>query len=178
MGLRLFAPKRVWKWSLPLVVAAFVTPVNAEAQAPTPQNNQNNKKPSINIRTNPRSGFSPLRVVLTAELTGGANDFEDFYCASVEWDWGDGTKSESTSDCDPYEAGKSEIKRRYAQEHTFRGSSMSSSPFSGAASDMSQNQQPIQFRVRFILKQKNKTVGSGQATVEVRPGLGEGGASY
>ena len=24
-------------------------------------------------------------------------------------------------DCDPYEPGKSEIKRRYVQEHTFRG---------------------------------------------------------
>ena len=89
--LRLFAPTRVWKWSLPLVAAALVTPVQATAPAQAPQN----KKPSINIRTNPRSGFSPLRVVLTAELTGGADDFEDFYCASVEWDWGDGTKSES-----------------------------------------------------------------------------------
>ena len=120
--LRLFAPKRVWKWSLPLVAAALVTPVQATAPAQAPQN----KKPSITIRTNPRSGFSPLRVVLTAELTGGADDFEDFYCASVEWDWGDGTKSESKSDCDPYEAGKSEIKRRYAQEHMFRANNATS----------------------------------------------------
>jgi hypothetical protein len=171
--LRLFAPTRVWKWSLPLVAAALVTPVQATAPAQAPQN----KKPSINIRTNPRSGFSPLRVVLTAELTGGADDFEDFYCASVEWDWGDGTKSESKSDCDPYEAGKSEIKRRYAQEHTFRANNSTTSSatgFSGAAGDISQNQPPIQFRVRFLLKQKNKTVGSGQATIEVRPGLGDG----
>ena len=171
--LRLFAPTRVWKWSLPLVAAALVTPVQATAPAQAPQN----KKPSINIRTNPRSGFSPLRVVLTAELTGGADDFEDFYCASVEWDWGDGTKSESKSDCDPYEAGKSEIKRRYAQEHTFRANNSTTSSatgFSGAAGDISQNQPPIQFRVRFSLKQKNKTVGSGQATIEVRPGLGDG----
>jgi hypothetical protein len=163
------------KLGLPLVIAALVTPVHATAPAAPPQKDQKDKKPTINIRTNPRSGFSPLRVVLTAEVTGGADDFEDFYCASVEWDWGDGTKSESKTDCDPYEAGKSQIKRRYAQEHTFRGSSLTSSPFSGAASDVSQNQQPIQFRVRFSLKQKNKTVGSGQATVEVRPGLGEGG---
>ena len=101
-----------------------------------------NKKPSISVKLNPRSGFSPLRVVATAELTGGPNDFEDFYCASVEWDWGDGTKSESKQDCDPFEAGKSEIKRRFAQEHIFNASAMTSSaspssPFSsGAAGDL------------------------------------------
>ena len=58
--------------------------------------------------------------MLTAEIKGGANDYEDFYCASVEWEWGDDTKSESKADCDPYEAGKSEIKRRFVMEHTFR----------------------------------------------------------
>ena len=50
--------------------------------------------------------MAPARVVLTAELTGGANDFEEFYCGAVEWEWGDGTKSESSSDCAPYEAGQ------------------------------------------------------------------------
>ncbi|PYR25830.1 MAG: hypothetical protein DMF98_10905 [Acidobacteria bacterium] len=64
--------------------------------------------------------MSPARVVLTAELQGGANDYEEFYCPSVEWDWGDGTHSESTLDCEPYEAGKSEIKRRFTVEHIFR----------------------------------------------------------
>ena len=63
---------------------------------------------------------SPARVVLTAEIVGGANDFEEFYCPTIEWDWGDGTQSESSSDCAPYEAGKSEIKRRFTVEHLFR----------------------------------------------------------
>ncbi len=31
---------------------------------------------------------------------------------------------------------------------------------------------PTQFRVRFVLKQKNKVVGSGQTTVEIRSGMG------
>ncbi len=79
-----------------------------------------NKKPSISLNATPPVGFTPLRVVVTAEVKGGANDYEDFYCASVEWDWGDDTKSQTKADCDPYEAGKSEIKRRYVQEHTFR----------------------------------------------------------
>ena len=106
---------------------------------------------------------------MTAEVKGGANDFEDFYCASVEWDWGDGTKSQSQIDCDPYEPGKSEIKRRYVEEHTFRGTGMTSS----ATVDPTGNQQQPaqQYRVRFVLKQKDKTVGSGSTTVEVRSGM-------
>ena len=157
-----------------LVLAA--APGAARAQN-TPKDPKENPRPRLVLRAQPVVAVAPARIVLTAELVGGANDFEEFYCASVEWDWGDGTKSESKSDCDPYEAGKSEIKRRYAQEHTFRANNSTTSSatgFSGAGGDLSQNQQPIQFRVRFSLKQKNKTVGSGQATIEVRPGLGDG----
>ena len=47
------------------------------------------------MRASPTIGFSPARMVLTAELKGGADDYEDFYCASVEWEWGDDTRSES-----------------------------------------------------------------------------------
>ena len=155
-----------WRWFLSLAVAAAAVPVSTSSSAEPAQT----KKPSISLKATPPVGFSPLRVVVTAELKGGANDFEDFYCASVEWDWGDGTKSETKADCDPYEAGKSEIKRRYVQEHTFRSGGMSTSPLSpGVSPDMMGNQQPaVQFRVRFALKQKNKTVGSGQTNVEVR----------
>jgi hypothetical protein len=124
------------------------------------------KKPSISLRANPPVGFSPLRVVLTVEIKGGANDYEDFYCASVEWDWGDDTRSESKADCDPYEAGKSEIKRRFVQEHTFRSLA---NDLTGAPG---QPTGPTQFRVRFVLKQKNKVVGTGQTVVEIRSGAG------
>jgi hypothetical protein len=146
------------------IAAVAFAPVVREADlsAQKPEN----KKPSISLRANPTAGFSPLRVVLTAELKGGSNDYEDFYCASVEWDWGDDTKSENKADCDPYEPGKSEIKRRYVQEHTFRAM-VSDMP--GAAG---QPTGPQQFRVRFVLKQKNKVVGSGQTIVEIRSGIG------
>ncbi len=123
-----------------------------------------NKKPSISLRANPPIGFSPLRVVVTAEVKGGANDYEDFYCASVEWEWGDDTKSENTADCDPYEPGQSEIKRRYVEVHTFRSYSNDTLP--ACPPDQTQ------FRVKFSLKQKNKVVGSGQTTVEIRSGVG------
>jgi len=38
------------------------------------------------------------------------------------WEWGDGTESEATQDCDPYEPGTSTIKRRYTATHEYRES--------------------------------------------------------
>lgn len=113
-------------------------------------------KPGLNIRATPVSGFAPLKVSVTVSLQGGANDYLDFYCPSVEWDWDDGTKSEEKIDCDPYEAGKSEIRRNYRAEHRYQ--------FGGS-----------DFRVQFRLKQKNKTVASTSTTVRVQPGIRDGG---
>src|SRR5580765_877471 len=78
------------------------------------------KRPKISVKANPAMGISPARVVASADLTGGANDYEEFYCPSIEWDWGDETKSTTSADCDPYEAGKSEIKRRFSADHVYR----------------------------------------------------------
>jgi hypothetical protein len=111
-------------------------------------------KPNIAVRASPTVGFSPARVVFTAELKGGADDHEDFYCATVEWEWGDGTRSEARADCEPYEAGKSEIKRRYVTEHMFNTSG--------------------DYRVQFRLKQKTRVVGFGSTDVKVRPGIRDG----
>jgi hypothetical protein len=90
---------------------------------------------------------------MVADIQGGPNDYEDFYCASIEWDWADGTTSESSEDCDPYQAGKSTIQRRFSAEHTFR--------------------QGGQYDVTFRLKQKKKVVGFGRTIVRVRTGLDE-----
>jgi hypothetical protein len=116
---------------------------------------QEKKKPSISVRASPTAGFSPLRVSLTAEIKGGADDFQEFYCPTVEWDWGDDTSAESTTDCDPYQQGKSEIRRRYSTTRIFQ---------------MAGN-----FKVAFRLKQKDKIVGYGMTTVQVRPGIRDGG---
>lgn len=115
---------------------------------------QERKKPSIAVRATPTAGFSPLRVFVSAEIKGGDNDFADFYCPTIEWVWGDETRSESTSDCDPYEIGKSEIRRRYSMTRTF--------PMAGT------------FKVELRLKQKDKIVGIGSTTVVVKPGLRDG----
>jgi hypothetical protein len=108
-------------------------------------------RPSIAVKASPAVGFAPMRIVLTADINGGPDDYQEFYCASVEWDMGDGNKSEQNTDCDPYEPGKSQIKRRYVKEQVF--------------------QVPGDFRVLFSLKQKDKVVATGRTTIRVRPGL-------
>jgi hypothetical protein len=117
------------------------------------KDNPDGKRPQLKLRAQPVIAMAPARVVLTAELVGGANDFEEFYCPTVEWEWGDGTQSQSASDCAPYEPGKSEIKRRYTVEHVFRA---------GA------------YRVMFHLKRRDRSVGAASVNIQIRPGLRDG----
>jgi hypothetical protein len=114
-------------------------------------------KPSISIKASPVIAFSPARVVVTADLRGGANDYEDFYCPSIEWEWGDGTTSEQTVDCDPYEAGKSEIRRHFTASKVFQTSG--------------------DYRVQFRIKKKDKTIAVAGTDVKIRPGARETGGS-
>jgi hypothetical protein len=111
------------------------------------------KRPKLTIKASPSMAISPARVVVSADVNGGPDDFEEFYCASVEWDWGDDTKSNNTADCEPYEAGKSTIKRRFTADHVYR-----------TAGD---------YRIQFRLKKKNKSVGSASTSVKIRPGIGD-----
>jgi hypothetical protein len=110
-------------------------------------------RPSISVKASPAIAFSPARVVVTADLKGGANDYEDFYCPSIEWEWGDGTTSNQEIDCDPYEAGKSQIKRRFTASKVF--------------------QQSGDYRVQFRIKKKDKTIAVGTTDVRIRPGVGD-----
>ncbi|MBI4266389.1 MAG: PKD domain-containing protein [Acidobacteria bacterium] len=112
------------------------------------------QKPSLSLRATPPVGFSPLRVRAATDIRGGSDDYQEFYCATVEWDWGDGTTSENSTDCEPYEAGKSTIRRRFTAEHVYR--------------------QQGNYRITFRLKQKTRVVGATTATVQVRGGAGEG----
>src|SRR5690606_20294601 len=77
-------------------------------------------RPRLTLRAQPNVAVAPARILLTVELVGGANDYQDFYCPTIVWEWGDDTRSESSSDCDPFVAGKSEIRRRYTVQHEFR----------------------------------------------------------
>jgi hypothetical protein len=115
------------------------------------QRSGDDKKPSLSLRATPPVGFSPLRVRLVVDVRGGAVDYEEFYCPSIEWDWGDGTVSGNSEDCDPYQAGKSTIRRRYTIEHVFR--------------------QPNTFQVFFRLKQRGRVIAASSANIQVRPGV-------
>jgi hypothetical protein len=103
-----------------ILAAAAATP--ASAQNPETKGKSEPKRPSLNVKATPGTGMVPVRITVAAELKGGSDDYEDYYCPTIEWNWGDGTISESTNDCDPYEAGKSQIKRRYTVSHSYRRS--------------------------------------------------------
>ena len=151
-----YVRREAWAVATSLLMAAAIA-VTASAQKNAKDKDQKDApdagRPKVSLKAQPVIAMAPARVVLTAELTGGANDFEEFYCSSIEWEWGDGTKSESSSDCAPYEAGKSEIKRRYTVEHVFRAG---------------------MYRVVFHLKQHDKTVGNATVQIQIRPGLRDG----
>lgn len=109
------------------------------------------KKASLNLRASPTIVFSPARVVVSAELRGGADDSDELYCPSIEWDWGDGTRSESNIDCEPFEAGKSTIQRRFSTSHTYQTSG--------------------NYRVQLRLKRGTKILLGGHVSLQVKPGL-------
>src|SRR5471032_2018318 len=114
-----FLRQLAWAGAASLLMAVLV--VNASAQKSKDKDSKDSPdpRPQVKLKAQPVIAMAPARVVLTAELVGGANDFEEYYCSAVRWEWGDGTTSESSSDCAPYEAGKSEIKRRFTVEHVF-----------------------------------------------------------
>ena len=45
------------------------------------------RKPSLSLKATPPVGFTPLRVVVAVDVKDGSDDYPDFYCAGVEWDW-------------------------------------------------------------------------------------------
>jgi hypothetical protein len=138
-------PRRALSLLAVLIVAL------ATSNALGAQRSGDDKKPSLSLKATPPVGFSPLKVRLVVDVKGGSDDYEEFYCPSIEWDWGDGTVSRNSEDCDPFQTGKSTIKRRYSIEHVFR--------------------QPDTFQVFFRLKQRDRVIAATSANIQVRPGV-------
>lgn len=132
-----------------LCVIAAASPTDGRAQ--DDKERKEVKKASLSLKASPTIVFSPARVVVSAELKGGADDTDELYCPSLEWDWGDGTRSEANADCEPFEAGKSTIQRRFTSAHTF---------------NIAGN-----YRVQLRLKRGSKVVLGGHISVQVKPGL-------
>jgi len=108
------------------------------------------KRPSLSLKATPGTGMVPIRVSATAEFKGGDDDYQEYYCPAVEWNWGDGTVSESANDCEPYEAGVSQIRRRFTGSHTYKRA--------GA------------FRIVFRLKHRDKVLTSQTTIVRLLGG--------
>ena len=126
------------------------TGVPAPAQSGDKDEKKEAKRPSLSLKAAPGTGMVPIRVTATAEFKGGDDDYQDYYCPTIEWNWGDGTVSEAANDCDPYEAGVSTIRRRFTQSHTYKRS--------GA------------FRITFRLKHRDKVLTSQTTLVRLLGG--------
>jgi hypothetical protein len=126
--------------------------MGAGPRADDKKDKDQDKRPKINLTARPIISVSPSRVSLTADLQGGPNDSEEYYCPTIEWDWGDGTMSESSNDCEPYEPGKSQIRRRYSVQHVFRAGT---------------------YRITFRVKKRDKVLQAATTNIEVRPGVRE-----
>ena len=114
------------------------------------------KRPTLSLKASPAQAVStPIRISLTADLKGGPDDAEEYYCPAVEWSWGDGTVSQSSADCDPYEPGKSTIQRRYTTQHVYR--------------------QDGRYQIQLRLKKKDKTIATATASVRVLGPYGNAG---
>ena len=107
--------RNLWAGAVAVVVACLVS----VAWGPGAAHAQEDDRPELGLRAANNLAFAPVEVVFTGRLRGGADDVEEFYCLSAEWDWDDGTISESTFDCEPYEPGVSEIRRRFSRRHSF-----------------------------------------------------------
>jgi hypothetical protein len=133
-----------------LSVALVVVVASSVALAAL-ESDKADKHPSLSVKASPAIAFSPARVVVTADLKGGANDAEEYYCPTIEWEWGDGTVSDQSLDCDPYEPGKTEIKRRFIADRIFHSSG--------------------DFRISLKLKRRDKVIAAASTYVKIRPGV-------
>ena len=114
------------------------------------------KKPGLYLRATPQFSFSPANILFTAELRDG-DDVEELYCPEVEWEWGDGSKSVSEGDCDPWEPGM-KIDRRYTGRHEF--------------------QRAGRYQIRISLSRAGRRILSRTLTITVRPGVGDPTMQY
>jgi hypothetical protein len=141
-------------FGLAAALAVASSPALAETPAPQATESDKPKKLSIDLRITPQVSFAPSRVRAIAELKLPEDRTAEFYCPSVEWDWGDLTESEESNECEPYEAGVSTVRRVFSAEHVFQTGG--------------------RYRVQLRLKRNRKVLVSATTIVTVRAGLRDG----
>jgi hypothetical protein len=141
------------RFPLTACLLAFVCAAVAfvDARGDDTKDEKKQKGPSLVLKTNPQFGFSPARVVVSAELRGGSDGDQELYCPDVEWEWGDGTKSEASQNCPPFVAGETQITRRWTVSHVYTTAG--------------------RYQMYLRLKRGSKVVLAGSAKVEIKPGL-------
>ena len=123
---------------VPLLVLALAGP--GQTGEPT------SRKPRLDLRASPRIAFSPVTVLVVAELVGGEG-LEDFYCPGLEWEWGDGARSAYESDCPPFQPG-AELARRFTATHAYS--------------------RPGDYQVKVRLRRADRSLAAATASVFVR----------
>jgi hypothetical protein len=132
-------------------VGALAAVVALAVAGTTGAGDEKPKKPHLELRASPRMAFSPVNVLLTAELIGG-DDVEEYHCPELEWDWDDGGKSTHEADCAPYEAG-TQIERRFTAQHQYDKAGV--------------------YTVKATFKRTGRTFLANNVRVTVRAGLGD-----
>jgi hypothetical protein len=145
------AMTRIWRAAILVAACGVATAAQEPAQEKDGKAAKDAARPEIGLKITPLIAFSPAKISVRAELKGGAVDYEPFYCPTIVWDWDDGTSSENTPDCTPYEPGQSEIRRYYSSTHTY--------------------QMAGRYNVRFRMKKGDRVVGATSYVVQVRPGI-------
>jgi hypothetical protein len=75
------------------------------------------RRPVLTLRATPGVSFAPANVLLVAELVGGET-IEEFYCPEIVWDFDDGHRSTSQSECEPFGA-HSTLERRFLVRQSY-----------------------------------------------------------
>src|SRR5687767_4497739 len=76
------------------------------------------KKPRLELRGMPVMGPPSTEFLFVADLKGG-DEREDFYCPTLEWQWGKEDASVQEPECAPYQAGVTRMERRFSHSRAF-----------------------------------------------------------
>ncbi len=135
---------------LAFVAACLVFSIGASGK---PADQKQPQKVELTLRANPAMAFAPARITLTGQLKGGGNENEELYCPTVEWDWGDGTISQSSADCDPFQPNKSDIQRSFLVQHVYKTGG--------------------EYTVKLLLKKSEKIVAEAAASLNISRAIDE-----
>ncbi len=140
----------------PLAFVALSVAVSLGASGkPADQKDSKDSKVALTLRANPAMAFAPARITLTAQLKGGTPETEDLYCPTVEWDWGDGTISQASADCEPFQPNKSEIQRSFSTQHVYKTGG--------------------EYEVKLLLKKADRIVAVASASLNISRAINEPG---